>query len=178
MLLERLGLPFEVDSPEIDESRRPGESPQGYVERLAVDKARAVAARHPEALMIGSDQAAVHDDAIVGKPVDHADAVRQLLHASGNTITLFTGLALLNSGTHRLQSDVIPYTVHFRDIDRGTIERYLQREQPYGCAGSLRAEGLGIALLKRFEGDDPNALIGLPLIRLVDMLQDEGVEIV
>lgn len=177
-LLERLEIPFEVDAPDIDESPRPGEPPRDYVARLAVEKARAVAAGHADSLIIGSDQAAVHDGVIVGKPADHRDAVRQLQHASGNTITLHTGLALLNTGTQRVQSDVIPYTVHFRRLDRDTIERYLEKEKPYGCAGSLRAEGLGIALLRRFEGDDPNALIGLPLIRLVDMLRSEGVDIV
>lgn len=176
-LLERLYMPFEIDAPGIDESRQPGEAPPRYVERLAVEKARAVAGRHPGSLVIGSDQVAVHDDAIVGKPLGHAEAIRQLLDASGRIVTLYTGLALINVETGRVQSDVVPYTVHFRPVDRGVIERYLEKEQPYGCAGSLRADGLGIALLSRFEGDDPNALIGLPLIRLVDMLAKEGVEI-
>lgn len=174
-LLERLEIPFDVDPPDIDESPRAGESAPAYVERLAVEKARAAADRHANALIIGSDQAAVHDGGIVGKPSDHQDAVNQLLHASGNAITLHTGLALLNTETRNVQSDVVPYTVHFRSIDLDIIERYLAREKPYGCAGSLRAEGLGISLLRKFEGDDPNALIGLPLIRLVDMLQNEGV---
>lgn len=174
-LLERLGLPFEVDAPNIDESPIPGEDPETYVQRLAVDKARAVAERHPGSLVIGSDQAAVHDGEIVGKPADHEDAVQQLLSAAGRRVTLYTGLALVHTDAMRVQSDVVPYSVVFRDIDRPTIERYLAREQPYACAGSLRAEGLGITLLQRFEGDDPNALIGLPLIRLVDMLAVEGV---
>lgn len=173
-LLERLGLPFEVDPPDIDESPIPGEDPETYVERLAVDKARAVAERHPGSLVIGSDQAAVHDGEIVGKPADHEDAVQQLLSASGRRVTLYTGLAVQND-SGRVQSDVVPYSVVFRTIDRAAIERYLAREAPYACAGSLRAEGLGITLLRRFEGDDPNALIGLPLIRLVDMLTAEGV---
>jgi len=176
-LLERLEIPFEVDTPDVDESPRAGEAPQDYVRRLAVDKARAVAARHPHALVIGSDQAAVHGGRIVGKPADHDDAVRQLLEASGHSVTLYTALALVNADTGGVQSDVVPFTVHFRELTREVVERYLEREQPYGCAGSLRAEGLGIALLKRFEGDDPNALIGLPLIRLVDMLRDEGLVI-
>ncbi|MDZ7841278.1 MAG: nucleoside triphosphate pyrophosphatase [Gammaproteobacteria bacterium] len=176
-LLERLQIPFDVEVPGIDESPRPGETPQAYVERLAVEKAHAVAARHPRALVIGSDQTAVHGDEIVGKPVDHDDAVRQLQHASGGTVTLYTALALVNTETGQIQSDVVPFTVHFRRFDRDTIERYLDREKPYGCAGSLRAEGLGIALLRKFEGDDPNALIGLPLIRLVDMLESEGVRV-
>lgn len=176
-LLEQLQLPFDVDAPGIDETPRPGEPPRAYVERLAVEKADAVAARHPRALVIGSDQAAVHDDRIVGKPADHDDAVRQLQHASGGTVTLYTALALMNTETGRIQSDVVPFTVHFRRFDRDTIERYLEKEKPYGCAGSLRAEGLGIALLRKFEGDDPNTLIGLPLIRLVDMLESEGVRV-
>lgn len=176
-LLERLGVPFTVAAPRVDETPRAGEAPRDYVARLAGDKARAVAARHPRALVIGSDQAAVHASGIVGKPVDHADALRQLLQASGNTVTLYTGLALLNAASRRLQCDVVPFTVHFRRFDRATAQRYLQREQPYDCAGSLRAEGLGISLLERFEGDDPNALIGLPLIRLVDMLHNEGIAI-
>jgi len=174
-LLARLGLPFEVDAPGIDEASLPGEAPESYVERLAVAKAQAVAARHAGALVIGSDQAAVHDGTIIGKPAGHEDAVHQLLSASGRRVTLYTGLALVHSDSGRVQSDVVPYSVLFRTIDRPTIERYLAREQPYACAGSLRAEGLGITLLRRFEGGDPNALIGLPLIRLVDMLGVEGV---
>lgn len=178
MLLERLGMPFDVVSPDVDESLRPGEPVRDYVARLAVDKARTVARGHPHTLVIGSDQAAVHGKEIIGKPAGHDEAVRQLMDASGREITLHTGLALVNADSGRVQSDVVPYTVCFRSIDRATVERYLEREQPYGCAGSLRAEGLGIALLSRFEGDDPNALIGLPLIRLVDMLHNEGVDIV
>lgn len=176
-LLERLGHPFDTIAPDIDESPRPGERPPEYVERLAAAKARAVAGATPGSLVIGSDQAAVHDGGIVGKPADHDDAVRQLGEASGRTVTLYTGLALLDADSGRIQSDVVPYSVQFRRLDRGLIERYLAKEQPYGCAGSLRAEGLGIALLSRFEGDDPNALIGLPLIRLVDMLHNEGFDI-
>lgn len=178
LLLERLRIPFDVTAPNVDESRQPGESAHQYVERLAVEKARTIADKAPHSLVIGSDQAAVHGKGIVGKPATHEEAVRQLLEASGQAITLFTGLALVNADTKRIQSDVLPYTVHFRTITRATIERYLEKEQPYGCAGSLRAEGLGIALLDKFEGDDPNTLIGLPLIRLVDMLQNEGIEIV
>lgn len=174
-LLERLGLEFEVDVPGVDEAPVGGETPVAYVERLAVDKARAVAGRHPDSLVIGSDQAAVHDGRIIGKPASHEDAVRQLVSASGRRVTLYTGLALINSGSMRIQSDVVPYSVHFRALTLPVIERYLAREQPYACAGSLRAEGLGITLLERFEGDDPNALIGLPLIRLVDMLLAEGI---
>lgn len=177
MLLERLGTPFDVVSPGVDESLRSGEPVTQYVERLAVAKARAVAKERPHALVIGSDQAAVHEGVIVGKPSGHDEAVRQLLDASGKWVMLHTGLALVDSDSGRVQSDVVPYSVQFRDVDRDIVERYLEKEQPYGCAGSLRAEGLGIALLRRFEGEDPNALIGLPLIRLVDMLQNEGFDL-
>jgi septum formation protein len=126
------------------------------------------------ALVIGSDQVAVHDGEIIGKPRDHDHAVEQLRSASGNTITLYTGLALINSNTGATQSEVVPYRVVFRTLTDEKIETYLRKEQPYDCAGSVKSEGLGIALLKRFEGDDPNTLVGLPLIQLVDMLEREG----
>lgn len=176
-LLARLGLPFETVSPDVDESARGDESPQELVERLAVDKAMVVAANAPDALVIGSDQVAVHDGEIVGKPRDHAHAVRQLRQASGTAVTLYTGLALVHSDSRRVQSEVVPYRVVFRPLNDEQIERYLTKEQPYDCAGSVKSEGLGIALLERFEGDDPNTLIGLPLIRLVRMLEREGVAV-
>ena len=174
-LLARLALPFDVIVPEIDETPRPDETPTALVERLAVAKARAVVARAPSALIIGSDQVAVYDGAIVGKPHTHENAVRQLRTAAGKTVMLYTGLALINAATGRVQSEVIPFAVTFRPLTEAQIESYLRKEQPYGCAGSVRSEGLGIALLERFAGDDPNALIGLPLIRLVRMLENEGV---
>lgn len=177
MLLERLMLDFETDSPDIDETAKQDETPQQLVERLAIEKAQAVAERHPNSLIVGSDQVAVHGEQIVGKPHDHEHAVEQLKTASGNVITLYTGLALLNSETQRLQSEVIPYTVHFRELTDQMIENYLRKEKPYNCSGSVRSEGLGIALLTRFDGDDPNALIGLPLIRLVHMLENEQVDL-
>ena len=177
MLLERLMLNFETDSPEIDETAKPDETPQQLVERLAIEKAQAVATRHTNSLIIGSDQVAVHGDEIVGKPHDHQHAVEQLKSASGNIITLYTGLALYNSETQHLQSEVVPYTVHFRELTEQMIENYLRKEQPYNCSGSVRSEGLGIALLTRYEGDDPNALIGLPLIRLIHMLENEQVDL-
>lgn len=177
-LLARLGIPFEAIAPNIDETPQPREAAVALVERLALAKARAVAARHTDALVIGSDQAAVYDNRIVGKPRDHATAVQQLRAASGHTVTLYTGLALVNAASGRVQRDVVPYRITFRPLTDEQIESYLHKEQPYGCAGSVRAEGLGIALLERFEGDDPNALIGLPLIRLVRMLEDEGVRVV
>lgn len=174
-LLGRLMIPFETVSPDIDESPQAGETPRALVLRLSVEKALAVAATVGSALVIGSDQVAVHEGGlIVGKPADHAHAVRQLASASGKTITLYTGLALINAANGRIQSDVVPYTVRFKTLSEREIESYLHKEKPYGCSGSLRADGLGIALLEKFIGDDPTALIGLPLIRLVSMLQEEG----
>lgn len=176
-LLERLMIPFSVSVPDIDETPKPHETPEQLVERLAVEKAETVAGCHPGALVIGSDQVAVHGEAVVGKPANHGEAVRQLRDASGKRITLYTGLAVID-GTGRTQSDVVPYSVQFRALDDGLIERYLRKEQPYGCSGSLRADGLGIALLEKFNGDDPTALIGLPLIRLVRMLEYAGLRVV
>ena len=177
-LLERLKIPFEVIAPEVDESPRPGETPQRLVERLAIEKARKIAAQRTGTLVIGSDQVAVYDGCIVGKPHTHDKAVQQLRSASGKAVALYTGLALVNADTQRVQCEVIPYRVVFRALNDAQIESYLRKEQPYSCAGSVRSEGLGIALLEKFEGDDPNTLIGLPLIRLVRMLENEGVKII
>ncbi len=177
-LLARLQLPFEALAPELDETPQAGESPEALVRRLAIAKAQAVAFRRPDALVIGSDQVAVYDGSIVGKPHGHENAVRQLRSASGKKVVLYTGLALVNAKTGRVQCEVIPFGVQFRELTDAQIESYLRKEQPYGCAGSVRSEGLGIALLDRFEGDDPNTLIGLPLIRLVRMLENEGVKII
>ncbi|MFV1996410.1 MAG: nucleoside triphosphate pyrophosphatase [Acidiferrobacterales bacterium] len=174
VLLERLQLPFQVVAPDIDETPLANESPQALVERLAIAKARVVADTIDHALVIGSDQVAVYDNEIVGKPRDHDHAVEQLRRASGNTITLYTGLALINSNTLTIQSEVVPYRVVFRKLTDEQIETYLRKEQPYDCAGSVKSEGLGISLLQRFEGDDPNSLVGLPLIQLVSMLEREG----
>ncbi len=177
-LLERLGLGFSTVVPGVDEQALPGEAPQLLVERLALAKAQAVARSHPQALVIGSDQVAVHDGRIVGKPGNHAAAVAQLRAASGGRVVLFTGLALVDAASGRAQVEVIPFATVFRRLSDEDIENYLRKEQPYNCAGSLRSEGLGIALLERFEGDDPTALIGLPLIRLVRMLENEGVRVI
>ncbi len=176
-VLNSLMVNFETSSPDIDESAREGESPVQLVERLAIEKAQEVAKSHPNALIIGSDQVAMHGDKIVGKPHTHERAVEQLREASGKKIELFTGLALVNAKTGHIQSEVVPFTVHFKDLSEDTIERYLRKEQPYNCAGSVRSEGLGVALFERFDGDDPNALIGLPLIRLVAMLEREGFDV-
>jgi len=177
-LLARLMIPFEVMSPDIDETHRENETPQQLVTRLSIEKAQAVIPHYPKALIIGSDQVAVHDHDIVGKPRDHGHAVQQLQQASGKHITLYTGLALVNAENGSIQSEVIPFTVVFRKLTDEQIETYLKKEQPYKCAGSVKSEGLGIALLERFEGEDPNTLIGLPLIRLVKMLGAEGLAVI
>ena len=177
-LLARLKIPFEAISPDVDETTQPNETPEKLVERLSRVKARKVATDHREALVIGSDQVAVYNGQIVGKPHGHDKAVAQLKDASGRTVMLYTGLALLNAATGKEQCEVVPYRVTFRKLTDELIESYLRKEQPYSCAGSVKSEGLGIALLEKFEGDDPNTLIGLPLIRLVRMLENEGIKII
>ena len=177
-LLQRLQIPFSVDEPDIDESAVDGETPVALVERLAIAKARTIGKKHNNALIIGADQVAVHGDQVVGKPHTHDNAIKQLQQASGQRIVLYTGLALFNAATNKLQSEVIPYYVQFRELSDEQIETYLHKEKPYKCAGSVKSEGLGIALLERFEGDDPNTLIGLPLIPLIRMLEQEGVRII
>ena len=173
-LLGQLSVEFRVLNPDIDESPLANEKPEALVRRLSIAKARAVVPRAPAALIIGSDQVAFHRGNIVGKPRNHADAVAQLLSSSGKTITFFTSVALLNSTNGSLQTRVVPYAVRFRTLTRKKIEHYLEREQPYGCCGSLRADGLGIALLDRLSGEDPTALIRLPLTILAQMLEKEG----
>jgi len=175
-LLERLGLFFTTAAPEVDETRRPEEPPQVLVLRLAESKARAVAPVHPGALIIGSDQVACIDGQVIGKPGGRDAAIAQLQRASGKTLVFHTGLCLLNSATGRAQTLVEPFQVHFRPLTLERINGYLDREQPYNCAGSFKSEGLGIALFERLEGEDPSALIGLPLIRLVTLLESEGLD--
>lgn len=175
-LLARLGLPFTTAAPAVDESPHPGESPQVLVLRLAEAKARAVARAFPDALIIGSDQVACIDDRILGKPGDRQRAIAQLEQASGRCVVFQTGLCLLNAVTGRAQTLVEPFRVHFRPLTRARIEAYLDREAPYNCAGSFKSEGLGVALFDRLEGDDPSALIGLPLIRLITLLASEGLD--
>lgn len=172
-LLGRLMIPFDIAAPDIDEHPLEHERATDLVLRLSIEKAKAVAPRYEQALIIGSDQVAVHDGEIVGKPRNHEHAVEQLKAASGKCIVLYTGLALFNTQSGSIQSDVVPYRVKFKTLYPVQIERYLNKEKPYGCSGSLRADGLGVALLEKFEGDDPTALIGLPLIRLVSMLEAE-----
>ena len=176
-LLDRLGLDYECDSPEIDETRLDGETAEQLVLRLAEAKARAVAERHPDALVIGSDQVAVLGEQILGKPGTHAKAFEQLKSAAGQFVTFQTGLCLYDSRNDTAQLERVPFAVQFRQLTDTQIEHYLQREQPYNCAGSFKSEGLGIALFERMEGEDPNALIGLPLIRLVSMLETAGLQV-
>lgn len=176
-LLNRFGIAFETASPEIDESPIPGEAPEALVTRLARLKAEAVRESWPNALIIGSDQVATIDGEILGKPGSHERAVEQLSKAAGKRVTFSTGLCLLNSRTGHTQVCCEPFHVYFRQLEQQDIEHYLQREQPYNCAGSFKSEGLGITLFEKMEGDDPNSLIGLPLIRLVDMLANEGWDI-
>ena len=173
-ILEKLGLPFDCHAPEVDETPHPGETPSQLVERLSIAKAQAVAAHLKEGLVIGSDQVAVIDNDILGKPGNHENAVAQLQRASSKTVTFLTGLALVNVKTGSIQAEVVPFKVVFRELSREQIDNYLKAEQPYNCAGSFKSEGLGIALFERLEGDDPNTLIGLPLIRLIRMLEKEG----
>ncbi len=176
-LLERLGQPFSTASPDTDETRRPNETAHALVERLSEGKARAVASQFPDALIIGSDQVAVLGEEILGKPGTHDRAIEQLTAASGNEVLFLTGLCLLNTTTGQAQVEVVPFTVKFRSLTTRQIENYLRREQPYNCAGSFKSEGLGIALFEAMKGEDPNALVGLPLIRLITLLNNEGVDV-
>lgn len=177
-LLARLGLSFETVAPEVDETPRPDEAPERLVRRLAEAKARAAAVRFPDALIIGSDQVAVIEGLILGKPGDHPRAAAQLRAASGRRMKFLTGLCLLNSRRDTVEVDVIPVGVAFKSLSDAEIENYLRRERPYHCAGAFKSEALGIALCERIEGDDPTALIGLPLIRLTAMLAAQGVAVI
>ena len=177
-ILEKLGIPFKTISPDVDETELENEQPEDLVKRLAIAKAQAIAKDHTSSLVIGSDQVAVIDNKILGKPGDHETAIKQLQNASGKRVTFYTGLALINTDTGNIQSEVVPYHVVFRQLSIGMIERYLKAEQPYNCAGSFKSEALGIILFERLEGDDPNTLIGLPLIRLSRMLENEGVKLI
>ncbi|HPQ97037.1 MAG: septum formation inhibitor Maf [Thiothrix sp.] len=176
-LLAKLGLPFEWAAPAIDETRHPGECAEAMVQRLALEKAQAVAGHHADALVIGSDQCALIGEQILGKPGSHTAAVAQLQASSGQTVRFLTGLCLYDSRTRNYQLGVEPFEVAFRVLSIREIENYLHREQPYNCAGSFKSEGLGISLFRYLYGDDPNALIGLPLIRLAAMLRQKGFEI-
>ena len=176
-LLSRLGLPFSVANPETDETPLPGESPEALSLRLAEAKARAVAGDFPDALIIGSDQVATTQGRIYGKPGNRERAIAQLRELSGQTVNFFTGLCLLDARSGQAEVRGVPTLVTFRTLSDGEIERYLDREPAYNCAGSAKSEGLGIALLQSLRGDDPNALVGLPLIALCDLLRQHGIDI-
>jgi septum formation protein len=177
-LLARLGLPFEVAAPGVDEDVLRGEAPAETALRLSVLKARAVQARYGDALIIGSDQVASSGDQRLGKPGNYDTSVRQLRSLSGKAADFHTAVSLLDSKSNQMQSKVVLCRVFFRTLDDRRIESYLSREQPYDCAASAKAEALGIALIARIETDDPTSLIGLPLIALTEMLERAGLPVV
>jgi len=174
-LLGRLKIPFQIVAPDIDETSLPGESAKQIAWRLSREKARAVAIHYPDALIIGSDQVAFLDEQQLGKPLTHENAVRQLRSMRGHSVIFYTALTLLNARNDVMQTEVAKNCVSFREFSDDEIESYLRKEQPYHCAGSVKSEGLSIALISRMEGDDPTALVGLPLILLVTMLKEQGV---
>lgn len=176
-LLERFGLPFQTARPHVDETPLPNETPPATAERLAREKALAVAAQHPDALIIGSDQVAYRDLERFDKPGTVARAVAQLRSMSGRSIVFHTAVCVYNARSQRLQLRSVPTEARFRLLDEAEIVRYVEREQPLDCAGSAKSEGLGISLLEYMRGDDPTALVGLPLIALAGMLRYEGVQI-
>ena len=176
-LLEKLGLPFQCASPEVDEAPRPGESAEALVSRLAHAKASAIARQHDQGLIIGSDQVCVCDGRILGKPGTVDNAVAQLMMAQGKSVTFYTGLCVLNAANGRAEQLVEPFTVHFRSLDEAALRRYVTAELPHDCAGSFKCEGMGIMLFKGLEGRDPNALIGLPLISLIELLARHGLNL-
>jgi septum formation protein len=177
-LLNRLQVPFSTFAPELDETALPGETAVETATRLAEAKARVAGSHFPDALIIGSDQVATLDGEQLGKPHTHENATLQLRRMRGRKVVFNTALCLYNSKTGRVQNRLVPFTVSFRDLSDAQIEHYLAKEQPYNCAGSAKSEGLGIALIARMEGDDPNALIGLPLIALIDMLNNENFPVI
>jgi septum formation protein len=175
-LLQRLRLPFEVVAPGVDETARPGEAPAALAARLALSKAEAVASRHRDAVVIGSDQVADLDGEAIGKPLDHERARRQLGRMSGRTVTFQTAVSVVRRETGFASTLLAPVRVSFRELDAAQIEYYLRAEQPYDCAGSARSEALGIALLSSIESDDPTTLVGLPLIRTCALLREAGID--
>jgi septum formation protein len=176
-LLGRLGLPFEVAAPDVDETPQLGETPAALAERLALAKAQAVARRFPDAVVIGSDQVADLNGEPLGKPGDHVRATEQLRRMRGQTVVFQTALAVVCQASGFAQQDIAPVRVQFRDLTDAEIEAYLRAEQPYDCAGSAKSEGLGIALLEAIHNDDPTALVGLPLIRTCRLLRAAGLQV-
>lgn len=176
-ILEKLNLPFQTAKPNIDETALADESPQVLVERLAIEKAKAVTLEFPDALIIGSDQVAVCEGEILGKPHNFENGVKQLQKFSNKSVTFYTGLCVYDSKNDKTISLVEPFIVHFNSLSPSEIENYLKTEKPYNCAGSFKSEALGICLFKKLEGDDPNTLIGLPLIKLVSLLKQHGLDV-
>lgn len=176
-LMTRLNLPFDTDTPQVDETPQPGETPAALARRLALAKARDVARRHPEAVVIGSDQVADLDGQPLGKPGNHERAMAQLRRMSGRTVIFQTALAVVCLETGFEAQDLAPVKVVFRDLSDAEIDSYLRAEQPYDCAGSAKSEGLGIALLERIDNDDPTALVGLPLIRTCRLIRAAGIPV-
>jgi septum formation protein len=177
-LLTHLQIPFSCISPDVDETPLENEQPQETALRLAQVKAKKVGLSHIEALIIGCDQVATLDGIQLGKPLNHYNATKQLRMMRGREVTFHSALCLYNAATQNIQAEVVPYIVQFRNLTDAQIESYLLKEQPYHCAGSAKSEGLGIAIIEKMVGEDPNALIGLPLIKLVSMLQNEGVNVI
>jgi len=177
-LLQKLLIPFNSISPHIDESALAGEKPQETALRLAQEKAKKIGNEYPHALVIGCDQVATLDGEQLGKPLNHNNATAQLQKMRGREVVFHSALCLYNAATGNMQADVVPYLVKFRQLSDEQIESYLTKEQPYHCAGSAKSEGLGIALIERMLGEDPNALIGLPLIKLITMLHNEGINVI
>jgi MAF protein len=176
-ILEKLNLPFTCAKPNIDETAKPNETAIELVERLAVEKAKAVAGEFPNALIIGSDQVALSEGEILGKPHNFDNGVKQLSSFSGKAVEFHTGLCVFDSSTGKTLSLVELFTVHFKSLSTQEITAYLNAEQPYKCAGSFKSEGLGICLFEKLEGNDPNTLIGLPLIKLVNLLKEQGLDV-
>ncbi|REL29741.1 septum formation inhibitor Maf [Thalassotalea euphylliae] len=176
-LLEKLNLPFDCVKPEVDETPFENESPEKLVARLAQAKAKAAGTDVNNALVIGSDQVAVHQGKILGKPHTVENAIQQLTRFSGQSVTFLTGLSVVDTQSGQAQTIVEPFTVHFRELTHEAITSYVHAEMPLNCAGSFKSEGLGICLFEKLEGDDPNSLIGLPLIQLTKLLQHFGVDV-
>ena len=177
-LLARLNLDFDCQSPEVDESTRAGEDAITYVRRLAESKARAVSAQHPDAVVIGSDQCALLEGRILGKPGNHEAAMQQLRDAQGKRVIFHTAVCVLRPSCDFVALEEVPFEVEFRQRSDAQLDHYLRVEQPYQCAGSFKSEGYGACLFRRMHGEDPSALIGLPLLRLTEMLEAAGVEVV
>lgn len=176
-LLARLGVPFAVAAPDVDETPLSGESPDETAQRLSVLKAKAVAGKYPDALIIGSDQVALLEGVQLGKPGTHERAVEQLQAMRGKALEFHTALCVYNAKTGSLQTANVPVRLVMRNYSDAQIENYLRRDTPYNCCGSAKSESLGIALIARFETEDPNALVGLPLIKLTEMLAREGLDV-